>query len=91
MFLRMLMWLVLAAAAWWFLRPRPKTPPAGARAAAASRAATGSGARAAAPPEVMVDCAHCGLHLPASETQRDATGRAFCCAAHLGAGPRREG
>jgi uncharacterized protein len=41
-----------------------------------------------APPEAMVDCARCGLHLPASEALRDAAGRQYCCAEHRDAGPR---
>jgi uncharacterized protein len=35
----------------------------------------------------MVDCAHCGLHLPASEALRDGA-HAYCCAEHRAAGPR---
>jgi uncharacterized protein len=41
------------------------------------------------PPQVedMVACAHCGVHLPASEACRDTAGRAYCSAAHRDAGP----
>lgn len=52
-------------------------------------------AKAPAPPpapksitEDMVQCAHCGIHLPASEAQVDSTGHAFCSTAHRQAGPR---
>jgi uncharacterized protein len=47
----------------------------------------------AAPPprapeaEGMLACAHCGVHLPASESLRLGT-QAYCCAAHRDAGPR---
>jgi uncharacterized protein len=35
----------------------------------------------------MVECAHCGLHLPASEAVMGAEGRAYCSEAHRLAGP----
>lgn len=35
--------------------------------------------------EDMVRCAHCGVHLPVSESLR-ADGKTFCCAAHRDAG-----
>lgn len=43
----------------------------------------------AKPPQVedMVACAHCGVHLPASEACRDTAGRSYCSAAHRDAGP----
>lgn len=40
-----------------------------------------------APPESMVSCAHCGVHLPASEALLEA-GRSYCCAAHRQAATR---
>ena len=73
---RLLVWIVVAIAAWWILRPRRRvTPP--------QAAAPGP----TAAPEAMVDCAACGLHFPASEAVRDGT-RVFCCTAHRDAGPR---
>ena len=36
-------------------------------------------------PEQMVACAHCGVHLPATEAVRDSSGREFCSGAHLDA------
>lgn len=41
-----------------------------------------------AAPAEMAACAHCGLHLPASEALRDAQGRPYCGDAHRRAGPR---
>lgn len=34
-----------------------------------------------APPEDMVACAHCGVHLPRSDAVRDGE-RDYCCQAH---------
>ncbi|MGK6309040.1 PP0621 family protein [Variovorax sp. DT-64] len=34
------------------------------------------------PPQAMLRCAHCGLHLPAADAVRDADGTAYCSAAH---------
>jgi uncharacterized protein len=46
---------------------------------------------AIAPPERMVDCARCGLHLPASEALLDGAGRPYCCEEHRLAGPGGRG
>jgi uncharacterized protein len=82
--LRLLIWLGLVIAAWWWVRRRlfPSRPQGGPAAQAARRQ------RALAPPEAMIDCARCGLHLPASEALRDAAGRPYCCAEHRDAGPK---
>mgnify|MGYP001614928412 CR=1 FL=1 len=40
-----------------------------------------------AAPEAMLSCAHCGVHLPASEAVLLGK-RAYCTAAHRDAGPR---
>lgn len=37
--------------------------------------------------ESMVQCAHCGLHLPQGEALQDEQGRRYCSAGHLRAGP----
>ena len=71
---RLLLWLMLALAAWWIFKPRRRAAPP-----AAGTAGTA--------PEAMVDCAACGLHFPASEAVRDGA-RVFCCTAHRDAGPR---
>ena len=82
MFGRFLVWIVVALAAWWILRPRRRVaPPRDAAREAAAPVRSGSA------PEAMVDCAACGLHFPASEAVRDGT-RIFCCTAHRDAGPR---
>lgn len=80
----MLMWLVLGVAVWWFFRPRRRVPPP-------QRAAPPPAARAIVQAEPMVDCAHCGLHLPTSEALRDTQARLYCSTEHRAAGPRRAG
>ncbi|MEP6505470.1 MAG: PP0621 family protein [Betaproteobacteria bacterium] len=74
---RLLFWVLLAFVAWWLLRPRRKAPPA----------ASTPPAPPPVPVEAMVDCARCGLHLPASEALLDAQGRGYCSSAHREAGP----
>ncbi len=81
---RILLWLVLAVAAWALLRPRRRVPPPPSSEAAGT--ARGPAAAAGAP-EAMVDCAACGLHFPSSEAVRDGA-RVYCCTAHRDAGPR---
>jgi uncharacterized protein len=48
--------------------------------------------RRAAPPRLpveMIECAHCGVHLPQTEALFDVGGRPYCSDAHRVAGPRR--
>lgn len=40
-------------------------------------------------PVTMVPCAHCGVHLPASEATMNEAGQPFCSEAHRRAGPGR--
>lgn len=37
--------------------------------------------------ENMVQCAHCGVHLPEGDTVKDGHGHLYCSSAHLQAGP----
>lgn len=37
--------------------------------------------------ESMVQCAHCGVHLPEGDTLKDGHGLHYCSAAHRQAGP----
>lgn len=39
--------------------------------------------------ENMVQCAHCGVHLPEGDATKDGHGHLYCSAAHLQSGPRR--
>jgi uncharacterized protein len=90
MVVRLLLLFAALAAVWWVLRPRPKAPPRAAPPPAPSTAGGRSGTSnptAALELEAMVDCAHCGLHLPASEALRDEAARAYCSPEHRRAGP----
>ncbi len=42
------------------------------------------------PPERMVTCAQCGVHLPISDGITDADGRYYCSEAHRRSGRRTE-
>lgn len=66
--------LVVVIAVWLMLRDRKRQPPAQPR--------KGHGAT----PAAMVQCMHCGVHLPRSDATLDHRG-AFCSEAHRLAGP----
>ena len=70
---------VVAAVLWLMLRPRK------AQRSAARSASPSQGAQA----QPMVQCQHCGVHLPRGEALVDARG-AFCSQAHRLAGPRAD-
>ncbi|MCC9595586.1 MULTISPECIES: PP0621 family protein [unclassified Rubrivivax] len=55
---------------------------------AAAPARRARGAVAPAQPQEMVECARCGVHLPADEALADVAGRRYCSEAHRLAGPR---
>jgi len=44
---------------------------------------------AAGTPQAMVRCAHCGLHLPATEAIADPSGAVYCSTAHREAAARQ--
>lgn len=46
--------------------------------------------RGAGPTQPMVECAHCGVHLPAADALSDGT-RHYCGEAHRRLGPRAPG
>ncbi|MBL8431321.1 MAG: hypothetical protein J0M01_02625 [Dechloromonas sp.] len=72
--MKYLLLIALVAAIWWVWKKRAQRP--------APR--TPGGAR---DPERMVVCAHCGVHLPQSDSIA-ANGAHFCCEAHrLAANP----
>jgi uncharacterized protein len=79
----LLLLAVVGLALWWFKRrsaePPPQVPPAPQKPAARA---------AAAEPQSMVACAHCGVHLPQAEALTDTSGRLYCGEAHRAAGPR---
>ena len=47
-----------------------------------------STAEPAPPPDRIVPCAHCGVHLPLADARLDVGGRTYCTDAHRLAGPR---
>jgi uncharacterized protein len=71
--------LVVAVIAWLLLRGRKAERPV-ARSAAARSPTRESG------PQAMVQCAHCGVHLPRGDALLDHRG-AFCSKAHQLSGP----
>lgn len=75
---RLLIWLLLAGAVWWLWRTRQRVPPP----RSSQRPAE---AHAVTP---MQRCAHCGLHLPATDAIAGADGHVYCCAEHRSQGPR---
>ncbi len=73
--MKYLLWALLIYLAWRWL--------------AAKKAAADSVEQSSPPPpsqegaaEKIVGCAHCGIHLPVSETVQAAPGQHFCCAEH---------
>ena len=67
---------VVAVVLWLMLRPRKLQPPATARPQDTQA-------------QTMVQCLHCGVHLPRGEALVDARG-AFCSQAHRLAGPHAD-
>lgn len=71
--MKLLLWLALAvAAALWFSHSRKSI----------SRTGAARGAGADTRIEAMLQCAHCGVHIPASEAVGDPAGAVFCCEEH---------
>ncbi|GGH53567.1 hypothetical protein GCM10010975_09330 [Comamonas phosphati] len=81
-YLLVLLVIVVAANIWRHKR--------GARMGADAQASTRPG-RSIAPPQDMVACAACGLHLPRADALSSSTarGRYFCCAEHRDASGER--
>lgn len=70
--MKFVLWLVIGVVfVAWLLRGKKKLPERPARRNAASETT-----------EAMVKCAHCGIHIPASEAVLDAGSTPFCCDAH---------
>jgi uncharacterized protein len=67
--------LVVALAGWMLFRARAKPP------------RRPGGAAASGQPQAMVQCRHCGVHLPRNDALEDKNGL-FCSEAHRLAGPR---
>jgi uncharacterized protein len=67
--MKLLLWVALIACAIWLLRNKKSALQAG---------QTARPPRAASAAEVMVVCAHCDVHFPASEAIADGSGAVFC-------------
>jgi uncharacterized protein len=81
--MKYLLVLIVIAIGLWMLNkrlrggslPKPPTP--------------GRGARKPEAPAAMLECAHCGLHLPAADAVRDGE-HVYCGEAHRLLGPRAD-
>jgi len=70
--MKFLLWLVIGALfVMWLIRGKKTPPMPPPRQGAPDQAA-----------EPMLQCAHCGIHIPASEAVLDMAGTAFCSEAH---------
>jgi uncharacterized protein len=82
--MKYLIWLVIALAVVVWLQRANKTMRTAGDSTAGERKARGTfGRRGKEEPETMVQCAHCGIHFPASESVVDAAGVVFCSSEHL--------
>lgn len=74
----LLVLIVVVVGLWLLLRQgRSPKPGPGRRAGSAGQA-----------PDPMLQCRHCGVHLPPDEAVRDDGGLVYCSDAHRLAGPR---
>lgn len=79
------LWLLVAVAAWlWFHQQKKQRLRADAERRQARQASARDGSAAPEQIEAMVGCAHCGLHVPASDAVGTGagSGELFCCEAH---------
>ncbi|QDF98745.1 hypothetical protein CJ010_20510 [Azoarcus sp. DD4] len=82
----LLLFVLILVGIWWLRRvlgPKSRGGGAGASRGGQGKAPAGEGAM-----ERMVECAHCGVHVPESEGVSDA-GRFYCSEAHRRLGPGR--
>ena len=80
--MKYLIWLVIAVAVVVWVQRAKKSLTAAGGAANGARGARGP-QRRQQQPEVMVQCAHCGIHFPASEAFSNPAGLVFCSDEHL--------
>jgi len=74
---KLLFWIIVLGVAWLVLRYLVMR--------GRSVASTEPAARAQVPAEAMLQCAWCGVHMPASEAVSAADGRVYCGREHLDA------
>ncbi|NJD26379.1 MAG: hypothetical protein FIB06_13355 [Betaproteobacteria bacterium] len=78
--MKYLILLAVVAVIWWVWSKRARGPRAASHAPTREKEV-----------ERIVACAHCGVHIPESESIGDDSGVRYCCAAHRdarGGGPR---
>jgi len=80
--IKWLLVLVVVVVVGWLIFGRRRGGNDGAPASPPSRATPPQGR-----PADMLSCAHCGVHLPASDALLDPAQRAYCSEAHRTAGP----
>lgn len=83
--MKYLLVLIVIAIGLWMLNKRLRGP-------ASKPPPTGrgpEGARSSKVPAAMVECAHCGLHLPAADAVREGD-HLYCGEAHRRLGPRAD-
>ena len=78
--------VVVLGMAWWMFGRRGK-PPLKPPAAPGTPPKQNTGDEDGAELQAMLACAHCGVHLPKSETTADAQGLRYCSDTHRIAGP----
>ncbi len=77
------LWLLIAGVAFlWFNHAKKQRLKHGRRSNGQPAQADDIARDPAADAERILACAHCGLHVPASDALVDASGAVFCCAAH---------
>lgn len=83
----LLLFVLILVGVWWLRRAFGSKSRGGGR-ASGSRAGQGKASAGEGAMERMVECAHCGVHVPESEGVSDA-GRFYCSEAHRRLGPGR--
>lgn len=78
--MKLILWLVLILVVLHLLRKKKAGLAASLRAAASAAKSDGLADRGAG--EIMLPCAHCGVHIPQSEAISVSPGLAFCSDAH---------
>ncbi|WP_034300831.1 PP0621 family protein [Herbaspirillum sp. RV1423] len=81
--MKYLIWLVIALAVVVWLQRTKKSMTAGAASSPDGRNPFGARKQRKQQAETMVQCAHCGIHFPASESVTNASGAVFCSEEHL--------
>lgn len=84
MTLKYLLVLLVVAIGFWMVSTRSRKPRDQGGASRKVRPASSN-----APPQAMLRCAHCGLHLPAADAVADGA-LAYCSDTHRGLGPGPE-